>query len=120
MERCVLVVEDEVLIRMDAVLMLEEAGLKVVDFDRADDALRYTSDHCEEVAAIFTDVNVRGRMDGLELATIVTSNHPGVTVLVTSGRVDLGPEKMPPRAQFLPKPWLPLQVISALQDAAVH
>ncbi len=117
MERCVLVVEDEPLIRLDTVCMLEEAGLTVVEFDRADDALRYAADHDEAVAAIFTDINLRGRMDGIELAGIVACRYPDITVLVTSGRYEVRPDRLPEGTMFLKKPWLPLEVLSAMQDA---
>lgn len=119
MERCVLVVEDEPIIRMDTVSMLEDAGLTVVDFDRADDALQYTQDHDREVAAIFTDINLRGKMDGIELASAVVRTHPDIAMVVTSGRYESRPEQLPAEAKFLTKPWLPLQVISAMQEAAI-
>jgi len=119
MVRCVLVVEDEPIIRMDTVCMLEEAGLTVVEFDRADDALRYANDHDEEVAAIFTDINLRGRMDGIELDSIVAVRHPDVTVVVTSGRYSDRPDRLPSGTMFLKKPWLPLQVLNAMQEAVL-
>ena len=117
MERCVVVVEDEPIIRMDTVAMLEEAGLTVVDFDRADEALRYANEHGQDVAALFTDINLRGRMDGIELAEIVAERLPDVIILVTSGRYESRPDRLPPGTTFLKKPWLPLQVLSAMQEA---
>ena len=117
MDRCVLVVEDEPIVRLDAVAMLEEAGLTVVEFDRADEALTYADQHRGDVAAIFTDINLRGLMSGIDLATSIARRHPGIRVLVTSGRYDKAPANLPPSARFVKKPWLPLQVLSAMQDA---
>lgn len=117
MTRSVLVVEDEPLIRMDAVDMLEMAGLDVVDFDRADEALDYAQRHRHEVAAVFTDINLPGAMDGLDLAVRIAREEPSILVLVTSGRYDRRPDALPDTVRFLKKPWLPLEVISTLQPA---
>lgn len=117
MYRCVLVVEDEPIIRMDTVSMLEEAGMTVVEFDSADEALDFTKSNMPDIAAIFTDVNLRGGLSGIDLASIVAEIAPQITLIVTSGRFDKKPYELPDSVQFLRKPWLPLQVLSAMQSA---
>lgn len=120
MVRHVLVVEDEPLIRMDAVSMLETAGLSVVEFDRADAAFDFTKAHPEGVAAVFTDINLRGEMDGLELAREVNQADPSIAVVVTSGRLLTRPATLPASVTFVMKPWLPLEVIGMMQDAVAR
>lgn len=120
MTRHVLVVEDEPLIRMDAVLMLETAGLSVVEFDRADKAFDFTRAHPADVAAVFTDINLRGEMDGIDLALEVNQADPSIAVVVTSGRLVARPALLPDSVTFLQKPWLPLEVIGIMQDAAAR
>lgn len=120
MMRHVLVVEDEPLIRMDAVSMLETAGLSVVEFDRADDALDFTKANPADVAAIFTDVNLRGGMDGIDLALEVSNADPSIALVVTSGRLATRPGLLPDAVMFLQKPWLPLQVLGIMQDAVAR
>ena len=117
MRTSTLVVEDEPLIRMDTVMMLEEAGLDVVDFDNAAGAASYVEQHGRDVAALFTDVNLKGTMDGVELACRIAKTTPSVFLLVTSGYYADRPEALPPDIRFLKKPWLPLDVITALQNA---
>ena len=117
MNRCVLVVEDEPLIRMQTVAMLEAAGLRVADFDSADEALVRLTENPGDVAAVFTDINLVGTMTGVDLASRVASEHPGIALIVTSGRFTSLPAGLPEGSVFLPKPWLPLQVIKAMQDA---
>ena len=119
MRGCVLVVEDEPLIRMDAASILEDAGLTVVEFDSADEAFAYTETHANDVAAIFTDINLRGRMDGVELASRVARRHPHIALVVTSGRFDSRPDALPSSVRFMAKPWLPLDVVGAMQAAVV-
>ena len=117
MRRSILVVEDEALVRQHTIEMLKAAGLDAVGFDSAGDALAYARNHAGRVAAIFTDIYVEGTIDGVELASRVAREHPEIVLLVTSGRCGGEPAGLPSNATFLRKPWLPLQVIKAMQDA---
>lgn len=120
MQASVLVVEDEPLIRMDAVALLEGAGLNVVEFDRGAEAASYLEDHELEVAAIFTDINLKGEVDGVELAKFAARVAPDVLMVVTSGRYISAPDRLPRGVRFMPKPWLPLDVLTAMQDAVTE
>lgn len=112
----VLVVEDDALLRLDAVTVLREAGLDVVEFNNADDALAFAWDRPTEVAAIFTDIQMPGHLGGLELAEIVARHWPRILVLITSGHVR-PIEPIRGNVRFVPKPWLPLDVLTAIQGA---
>jgi hypothetical protein len=58
---------------------------------------------------MFTDVNLSGRIDGVELAHFVHHNYPNLRVVVTSG---LAPKTgLPDGATFMSKPWLPLDLL---------
>ncbi len=112
----VVIVEDDPLVRFDAVTMLEEAGLDVVEFETADDALSYVYEQSDHVAGVFTDLRVDGVADGLELAETVARQWPHIAVVLTSGKTDPRPDLMP-SVTFLPKPWLPLNVLTTMQNA---
>ena len=58
-----------------------------------------------EVELIFTDVNMPGKMDGLELARIVHTRWPEVKVIVTTGDGEVPPEDVPKHGLFLAKPY---------------
>ena len=116
----VLVVEDDPMLRMDATLLFEEAGFDVAEFETADDALAFVWDCTEEVAAIFTDVEMLGSASGFDLAAIVTSAWPHITVLVTSGVHQEAPDDLPSRARFIRKPWQPAQVLGFVRGAVVR
>lgn len=81
----VLVVDDEPLVRMCAVEMLMEAGFAVVEADDAESALERLEEH-PEVSVLFTDINMPGAFDGLELARRVHAKRPDVQLIITSGR----------------------------------
>ena len=110
----ILVVEDDPLVRMDAMTLLSEAGHDVIDMETADQALAYVWRQPRQVAAIFSDIELPGNTDGADLARTVSLHWPHITLLITSGRT---PEylTLPPNSRFLAKPWLPLDVLSGLQ-----
>jgi CheY-like chemotaxis protein len=80
----VLVVEDDVLVRMGAAQYLRGCGftvLEAVDVDEALDILAADT----LVRVVFSDVKMPGARDGLDLAHAILSDHPNVRVLLTSG-----------------------------------
>ena len=116
-ERCVVVVEDDPLLRGDAVAMLDAAGLAVADFETADEALAFIERRAGAVSAVLTDVQVPGRLDGFDLAVRISISWPEMLVLVTSG-LDRPDSLLIPSVAFLPKPWRALDVLTAMQNAA--
>ncbi len=113
----VLVVEDDPMLRMDAAAMLEEAGLDVVQMETGDSALAYVLEQSDSVGAVFTDVQMPGDTDGLDLAEYVAINWPAITVLVTSGHVHPKGDLLPGNIRFVSKPWVPAEVLAALTGA---
>ncbi len=109
----VLVVEDDPMLRVDAAAMLEEAGLEVVQLETGDSALSYVLEQSEEVAAVFSDVQMPGDTDGLDLARYIAVNWPAIIVVLTSGRVH-PTQDLPANIRFVSKPWKPGDVLAAL------
>ena len=117
--RTIVVVEDDPIQRCDAVAMLDAAGLAVVGFETADEAVGFMEERGGEVAAVLTDVQMPGTLDGFDLAVKISITWPEVTVLMTSG-LDRPSSLLIPSVNFLPKPWLRLDVIVAMQNAATQ
>ena len=109
-EKTVVIIEDEFLVRELAVCELEDCGYTVVEFESADAALPYLRQHGGEAALIVTDVQMPGKLNGLQLVEILTNLWPGVPVLVTSGGPLVDPRKLPQRAAFMSKPWRPDEI----------
>ena len=112
----IVVVEDDALLRSDTVAMLDAAGLEVADFETADEAVAFLEERRGKVAGVLTDIQTPGKLDGFDLALKVTLSWPHVTVLMTSGK-ERPSSLLIPTVTFLPKPWLALDVIVALQNA---
>jgi len=103
-----LVVEDDALQREYAVVLLEESEMGVVQCDSAEAALRVLNTMGDCLSLMFTDVNLAGTMDGLELARFAKANFPNLHVIITSGTPRTG---VPEGAKFLTKPWRALDVL---------
>lgn len=101
---CVMIVEDEPLVRMMLADQLSEDDFLVVEADNADTALELLSAQ-PQVSAVITDVRMPGTMDGLEFARRVSAAWPHLKVFVTSGHVQAGQLDLPPDAVFIPKPY---------------
>jgi two-component system, response regulator PdtaR len=102
----VLLVEDEPLVRMFGADVLEEAGFEVVEAGDGDEALAVLEARTD-IAVLFTDVNMPGSLDGLDLARVVHARRPEIKLLIASGQVRLGQDEIPDAGRFLPKPYGP-------------
>jgi CheY-like chemotaxis protein len=111
----VLVVEDDVLVRMIATDILEEAGLRTAEARDAKEAMILLEAR-PEIRVLFTDWNMPGEIDGLGLARMVYKRWPAVGMIVTSGKMDPEPGELPAGARFLKKPYRPSALIQEVED----
>jgi CheY-like chemotaxis protein len=113
----VLVVEDEFLLRMDATDMITAAGFDVVEAVDADAAIEILEAR-DDIAVIFTDIQMPGSMDGLKLARAVRGRWPPIKIIATSG-VHIGEIDLPEGGRFLPKPYSSAQVTGMLRQLTI-
>jgi CheY-like chemotaxis protein len=111
----VLVVEDEVLIRMAIVDSLEQSGFVVYEAANADAAIGLLERH-DDIRVLFTDVDMPGSMDGLKLAAAVRDRWPPIKIVVTSGQLKVEPWQLPAEGRFVPKPYDATQVATVLHE----
>ncbi len=97
----VLVVEDDAFLRAMTAEYLEDCDFSVLQAESADEAVRLLLAN-EQVEAVFSDVQMPGSMNGIDLAQWIARERPEVKVLLASGKV-LGDQvgEWP----FLPKPY---------------
>jgi two-component system, response regulator PdtaR len=100
----VLVVEDEFLVRMDAVDFMRESGFTVYEAGNADEAIALLEMH-RDIRAVFTDIQMPGSMDGLKLAHYVRRRWPPVKLIITSGHTRPPAEDMPVGSGYVTKPY---------------
>ena len=111
----VLVVEEDDDQRCLVGTLFEESGFEVVECENAEEALAQMQDRREEMALVYTDVTLPGRIDGVELANTVHDELPEVLVIVTSGAGDDRVKQIPDNAVFMQKPWRALDLLIAAE-----
>ena len=86
-ERCpaILVVEDEVLIRLVISDYLRECGFKVYEAGTAPEAIAILESDKTSIDLVFSDVRLPGEMNGFALAQWARKYRPGLQVVLTSG-----------------------------------
>ncbi len=110
----VLVVEDEMILRMRAVDIVEDAGFHPVEAVNADEAisiLEFRSD----ISLLFTDIQMPGSIDGLKLAHAVHHRWPSIKIILVSGHVKPSDAERPADSRFFGKPLSVEQMITELQ-----
>ena len=110
-----LVVEDDVLQRELVVTLLEESEMGVIQCESAEAALRVLERMGGCITMMFTDVNLAGMLDGVDLAHFARRRFPAMHVIVTSGAARS--KQLPDGAKFLPKPWRALDVLREAERA---
>jgi two-component system, response regulator PdtaR len=109
------VVDDEELLRMYAAGLLEEHGFKVLEAENATTALQILEVH-PDVRLLFTDIQMPGGLDGMNLAREVHARWPNILLVIASG------QSMPPRAEipddgrFIRKPYGAVELFGQVDD----
>lgn len=80
----VLVVEDEPMIRLSIVECLRDHSFIVLEAEHGEQAKQLFQGGAT-IDVVFTDVQMPGSIDGLDLARWLRANHPHVDILITSG-----------------------------------
>ncbi len=105
-----LVVEDDELQRELVSLIFEESEMNVIQCESAEAAAVVLEKAGRDLTVIFTDVELAGKMSGVELAELAKRRYPNIDVIITSGQ---GVDRIPENTLFMPKPWLPLELLRA-------
>src|SRR5437764_1690990 len=110
-----LVVEDEMVLRMRAVDIVENAGFTAVQAINADEALSILESR-SDISLLFSDIQMPGSMDGLKLAYAVHERWPSIKIILVSGQVKLSDADRPADSRFFGKPLVGKQMVTELQE----
>ena len=111
----VLIVEDEMVLRMRAVDIVEDAGYNAVEAINADEALAILEAR-SDISLLFTDIQMPGSMDGLKLAHAVHDRWPTIKIILVSGQVKVSDTDKPEDSRFFGKPLAAETIIAEMQD----
>ena len=110
----VLIVEDEMMLRMRAVNIVEDAGFCPVEAVNADEAIVILETR-SDISLLFTDIQMPGSMDGLKLAHVVNERWPSIKIILVSGKLNPSDEDRPADSRFFGKPLSSEKMIAALK-----
>jgi two-component sensor histidine kinase/DNA-binding response OmpR family regulator len=110
----VLVVEDEMVLRMRAVDIVEDAGFTAVQAVNADEALSILESR-SDISLLFSDIQMPGSMDGLKLAHAVHHRWPSIKIILVSGQIKVSDADTPADSRFFGKPLDVKLMIAELQ-----
>jgi CheY-like chemotaxis protein len=111
-----LVVEDDMTEREFASILLEECDMEVIPCASAEAAASVLEACGKAPCFLFTDVTLPGVLTGADLAHIVRDRYPDTRVVVVSA--DRFPPPLPEGATFMPKPWVPLDLLRVASAVA--
>jgi CheY-like chemotaxis protein len=116
--RRVLLVEDEGLIRLVIAEILRDEGFDVVEAWNGDEAVSLL-DGVNRFDVLFTDVQMPGKLDGIDVALYARNRDPTIPVLVVSGvaakRVMSRLNVLEPPAVFVDKPYSPQEIVETVR-----
>ena len=109
----VLVVEDHPLVRMAVLQVMIEAGFEPLEAGDAGEAIRMLEAR-PDIHLVFTDAEMPGTMNGIELAHYIRNRWPAVKLIVVSGKKEVSPEELPAGARFFHKPYRETSIVEAM------
>lgn len=118
-EKChVLVVEDEILVRVGLSEELQDAGYHVLEAPDGVSALAALNG-TERIDLMFTDIRMPGGIDGWDLAERARALRPDLPVIYATGYSgeDL---RLVPGARFFKKPYRVGEVLAAIGELCVR
>ena len=111
----ILVVEDEILIRMDVVDQLSLLGYDLLEAANYDQATVILSSGAP-IDILFTNIDLYGPAKGLDLVHATSSTFSEVGIVVTSGRSLSCDECLPEGSIFCSKPYSTDELDGAIQQ----
>ena len=111
----VLIVEDDMMLRMRAVDMVEDAGYTPIEASDAAEAVAILESR-SDIALICTDIQMPGSMDGVGLAQAVHVRWPSIKIIVVSGQLKPAGIDLPPCSRFFDKPLEAGQMIAQMRS----
>lgn len=116
----ILLVEDDVRVRMLTRLVLERHGYDVLEAGTGIEALTVWRDHGHRVDLLLTDVVMPGGLTGRDLATQLHASKPDLAVVFTSGYSAEAPGRglmLHEGEHLVPKPSPPRRLLETLRRA---
>ena len=100
----ILIVEDDNLVRMETVDVFDETGFEVIEAWSGAMALKMI-EQSPEIQVVFTDIEMPGAMNAIELMHKIAERWPKLPVMMCSGPVNLAAKRLFRHIPFFSKPY---------------
>ncbi len=119
---CILLVEDEWLIRTVVAEELMDGGFAVREAEDGDQASVLIAQDPTAFTLLVTDIHMPGSLDGIGVACLMRARHPDLPIIYTTGRPDVLNHLLPlgPREVLLPKPFELSDLLAAARRLLGH
>jgi CheY-like chemotaxis protein len=81
-QQTILVVEDDILVRMPIAQYLRDCGYKVIEASNSDEAMQVLLHQETSVDVVFSDIEMPSEVDGFGLTKWIRQHRPGLDVLL--------------------------------------
>jgi DNA-binding response OmpR family regulator len=113
----ILVVEDDQLMQDVLKDILTEGGFAAAIAQSGEEAAALLKGKKTEYRALVTDINLRGKLDGWEIARRAREIDPNFPIIyMTGAAADEWPSKGVPNSILLNKPFAPAQLVTAVSQ----
>jgi len=110
----VLVVEDEPILRLDAISMVEKAGFEAVEALSSADAIQILEERLD-IRLVYMDLDMPRSRSGIEIAAAIRKRWPPIEIILTAAYFTRESVELPERAEFYSKPINHDEVIGAMR-----
>jgi len=111
----VLIVEDEIVLRMATADEFREGGFFVNEAANGDEAVAMLRSY-SNIDAVFSDVRMPGALDGIGLAEWVRKRYPNIRMFLTSGALEAFPTNQTIADGYFSKPYVTAEVERAIKQ----
>lgn len=115
----VLIIEDEPVLRIDAIAMVERAGFEAVEAMSVEDAI-VILERRPDIRILYMDLDMPRGVKGIEIAAMIRSRWPPIEIVLTAATFVEADLDLPVRSEFYGKPIDRLQVVAAMRRMAGH
>lgn len=115
----VLVVEDEPILRLDAITMVEDAGFEAVVAESSADAIRILEER-PDIRVVYMDLDMPRSRSGIEIAAAIRKRWPPIEIILTAAYFTRESVTLPERTEFYPKPVDRSEIMEAMRRLTAH
>ena len=115
----VLIIEDEPVLRIDAIDMVERAGFEAVEASSIEDAIGIL-ERRTDIRVVFIDLDMPRGVAGIEIAAAIRNRWPPIEIVLTAASFAKADLDLPVRAEFIAKPFRHAEVVATMRRMAGH